>query len=197
MIAVAHLGAQTPTELTRIRPESSLLRTIVVSAFERSALFRSLVDRIEQSDVVVHLTCAQFSSLTLSGRTLLVAATPPVRYLRVQIRCHQPTQLVVEIVAHELQHVFEIASTPTVIDDRSFGTLYRTIGFPTNPLNRDEQFETTAALEAGARVRTEFIRQSAPVATAASLGRDRPAADAFNLRLTDGASARAAPINAQ
>src|SRR6266446_1284036 len=86
-IAGAPLAAQAQTDLERIRPESSLLRSIVATAFDRSALFRSLVDRIEQSDVVVHLTCAQFSSLTLRGRTMLVAATPSMRYLRVQIQC--------------------------------------------------------------------------------------------------------------
>jgi hypothetical protein len=197
MIAGTQLAAQTPTDLIRIRPESSLLRTVVAAAFDRSAIFRSLIDRIDHSDVVVHLTCEQFSSPTLNGRTVLVAATPFVRYLRVQIRCHQPTQLLVGIVAHELQHVVEIASTPRVIDDRSFGALYRTIGFATDEGDRVEQFETTAAQTVGARVQAEFARRPAPVTIAASLERDRPATDALASVPTDGVSAgprRAAPV---
>jgi hypothetical protein len=179
IIAVAHLSAQTPTaDLARIRPESSLLRAVVATTFDRSATFRSLVDRIEHSDVIVHLTCEQFSSLTLTGRTVLVTATAHVRYLRAQILCHQPTQLVVGIVAHELQHVAEIASMPNVIDNRSFGTLFRAIGFATRDSFSGQQFETTAALDVGERVREEWSRRPGPIFLATSLGLDPSRADA-------------------
>ena len=50
MIAGTQLAAQTPTDLIRIRPESSLLCTVVAAAFDRSAIFRSLIDRIDHSD---------------------------------------------------------------------------------------------------------------------------------------------------
>jgi hypothetical protein len=192
IIAVAHLSARTPTaDLTRIRSKSSLLRSVVATTFDRSATFRSLVDRIEHSDVIVHLTCEQFSNLTLNGRTVLVTDTAHVRYLRVQIRCHQTAQFLVGIVAHELQHVAEIASMPNVIDDRSFGTLFRAIGFTTRDSFSGQQFETTAALDVGERVREEWSRQPGPIALAASLGLDPSRADAQASLPPDGAPARA------
>lgn len=112
-IAIARPAAQSHTDLKRVRTESSFLQAVVSTALDRSVLFQSLIDQIERSDVIAHLTCVQFSSETLSGRTVLVAAPAAVRYLRVEVRCHQLMPPLVGIVAHELQHVVEIASAPS------------------------------------------------------------------------------------
>jgi len=144
----------------RIRPESGLLTSAMTTAFERSATFRSLVERIEQSDVIVHLTCSRFKSGTLAGQTLLGSAGPAVRYVRVQVLCELPQPALVGILAHELQHVVEIASTPSVVDNKSFARLFSTIGFSTCLSLGREQFETTAARAAGERVRSELIHSS-------------------------------------
>jgi hypothetical protein len=95
-------------DLERIRPESPVLKAVMATALERSATFRSLVERIERSDLIVYVTCSQFESVTLAGRTLLASARPGVRYVRVQILCQQSQPALVSIVAHELQHVVEI-----------------------------------------------------------------------------------------
>lgn len=145
--------------LQRIRPEPTLT-TVVDRAVERSPTFRLIVERIEQSDVIVHLTCSNFASLLLAGRTALVSKGPDVRYLRVQVLCSQGQPALVTIVAHELQHVVEIASTPDVVDDRSFVRLFSTIGFSTCISTGQEQFETDAALATGDRVREEFLHPS-------------------------------------
>jgi hypothetical protein len=176
LLAVAPLSAQTETDVPRLRPQGSLLRHVVSTAFARSATFRALVDRIEHSDVIVHLTCEAFSRPSLRGRTALVSSSPSVRYLRIQVRCQEQTQPLVAIVAHELQHVAEIAATPRVIDDRSFATLFRAIGFATGGPFGCEQFETSDALDMEARVRAEWRRQPAPTGVTASLGLDRRAA---------------------
>jgi hypothetical protein len=146
--------------LERIRTESTQLATVLDRAVERSPTFRLIVERIEQSDVIVHLTCSNFRSLLLAGRTVLVSEGPAVRYLRVQILCSQGEPALVTIVAHELQHVLEIASTPDVVDDRSFVRLFRAIGFSTCQSTGPEQFETTAAIATGHRVRAEFLHPS-------------------------------------
>ena len=144
-------------DLKRIRTESPTLAKVMTGAFDRSATFRSLVERIEQSDAIVYLTCEQFDETTLSGRTALMAARPGVRYLRVQIRCQQLDQALAAIVAHELQHVVEIATTASVVDQRSFARLFSEIGFAVCRSPRSEQFETSAALRTGERVRSELI----------------------------------------
>jgi hypothetical protein len=144
----------------RIRPESALLTSAMTTAFERSATFRSFVERIEQSDVIVHLTCGRFKSGTLAGQTSLGSAGPAVRYVRVQVLCELSQPVLVGILAHELQHVVEIASTPSVVDNKSFARLFSTIGFSTCLSVGREQFETSAAMAAGERVRSEFIHSS-------------------------------------
>jgi hypothetical protein len=144
----------------RIRSESALLTSVIQTGFERSASFRSLVERIEQSDVIVHLTCSRFKSSSLAGQTLLASAGPDVRYLRVQINCQQADLALLSVVGHEMQHVVEIASTPSVVDDKSFARLFRTIGFSTCLGSEPDRFETSAALAAGERVRAEYFHYS-------------------------------------
>ena len=144
-----------------IRPEAPMLKTAIATALEGSPTFRSIVEHIDGSDVIVHMTCGYFKSATMAGRTMLSSAGPDVRYVRVQILCDQSPQAIVAIVAHELQHVAEIASAPAVVDDHSFGRLYRKIGFPTCLSAETNQFETAAAVEAGRQVRTEVRQYSA------------------------------------
>ena len=92
-----------------IRPEAPMLKTAIETALEGSPTFRSIVERIDGSDVIVHMTCGYFKSATMAGRTMLSSAGPDVRYVRVQILCDQSPQVLLAIVAHELQHAAEIA----------------------------------------------------------------------------------------
>lgn len=150
----------------RIRSESELLTKAFTTAYQRSPTFRSIVERIEASDVIVHLTCGHFKSVRIAGQTQFVVAGPAARYLRVQILCEQQPPSLVAIVAHELQHVLEIASTPSVVDDRSFARLFTSIGFSNCLSRQSDQFETPAAVAAGERVRAELLHSSASVALA-------------------------------
>ena len=149
-----------------IRPEAPMLKTAMASALEGSPTFRSIVERIDDSDVIVHMTCGYFKSATMAGRTMLSSAGPDFRYVRVQILCDQSPQALVAIVAHELQHAAEIASARAVVDDNSFGRWYRKIGFPTCLSPETNQFETAAAVEAGRRVRAEVRQHSTATAQA-------------------------------
>jgi hypothetical protein len=154
-------------DFERIRPEAPMLKTAVATAREGSPTFRSIVERIDGSDVIVHMTCGYFKSATMAGRTMLSSAGPDFRYVRVQILCDQSPQALLAIVAHELQHAAEIASARAVVDDNSFGRLYRKIGFPTCLSPEPNQFETAAAVEAGRRVRAEVRQYSASSTQAA------------------------------
>ena len=140
----------------RIRVESGRLRTELAHVIDRSPTLRGIVGQIEQSDVIVHVTCEHFVSVTLEGRTVWGSAGPDVRYVRVQIDCMLPDQRLVTILGHELQHVAEIAAAPDVVDTRSFTRLFKTIGFSCR-VRWPEQFETAQALAAGERVRQEYL----------------------------------------
>ena len=145
--------------MNRVRSESGLLRAMMATAASQSQTFRSLLERIQESDVIVHVMCHRFDDRRLSGLTMLAYVHPGVRYLRVQVNCHQADLLLVAILAHELQHVVEIASSAFVVDEESFKRLFTAIGFQCRSPGR-EQFETMAAIEMGDRVRKEYTIQS-------------------------------------
>lgn len=92
---------------------------------------RLILDGLEQSNVIVYVTCEQFRTVTIEGRTLWVVARAGARYLRVRIDCQVPVQRLVRILAHELEHAGEVAGVTGVIDDSGFARLFPTIGFRT------------------------------------------------------------------
>jgi len=107
----------------------------------------------------VYLTCHQFATHVVSGRTMFSEASGGTRYLRVQVDCMLPRANLVMLLAHELQHVAEVADAPHVVDVRSFGKLFGSIGYVSCDGYRTEQYETNAALAAGERVREEFLHR--------------------------------------
>jgi hypothetical protein len=142
-------------DMKRIRTDSAYLQVLVADAGDRSPTLRAIIQQIEASDVIVHVTCEHLNSATLQGRTMWASASPGVRYLRVQVECMISRLELVAILGHELQHVAEIAAASDVVDRRSFARLYSTIGFSTCRIA--EQYETNGAIRAGERVRQEFV----------------------------------------
>lgn len=142
-------------DLKHVRTEVSYLHTVFEHAVSRSSTLSTIVERIDRSNVIAYVTCEHFISVTIEGRTMWVAAVHDVRYVRVQVDCLLPRHRLVAILGHELQHVAEVAAAPDVVDVRSFGRLFGSIGF--SICHFVEQFETPAAIEAGERVRREVF----------------------------------------
>src|SRR5437870_476100 len=142
-------------DMKRIRTDSTYLQTVVADAADRSPTLRAIVQQINASNVIVHVTCEHLNSSMLQGRTMWVSSVAGVRYLRVQVECMLTRPELVAILGHELQHVAEIAAAADVVDRRSFARLFNTIGFST--CHFPEPYETPGALRAGDRVRQEFV----------------------------------------
>lgn len=142
-------------ERSRVRTESAYLHAVLAEATERSSTVSTLIDRIQTSNVIAHLECGHFTSLTLQGRTIFVLAKSDVRFVRVQINCGLARPDLMAIIGHELQHVAEIAGAPDVVDQPSFVRLLRAIGFARNGTPQEE-YETEAALQAKERVSREI-----------------------------------------
>jgi hypothetical protein len=145
----------------RIRTESTYVHAVLSDASRRSPILLTLVQRIAESNVIVYVTCERFDTTALDGRTIWGSASADVRYLRVQVNCMLSRPRLVAILAHELQHVAEVAAVPDVVDVRSFARLFRVIGYSTCWRGTSEQFETAAALAAGDRVRDEYLHRRA------------------------------------
>jgi hypothetical protein len=150
--------------LQRVRTDSRYLRLVMASGIERSPTFRQIVDRLEQSDVIVEIQCGQFAGSILAGRTVLLAAQPTVRYLLVEIACPMTSVPALHIVAHELRHALEIADASWVVDGPTLAKLYQDIGYPSHGPTTESygQFETADALDAGERVHHELFHPGDP-----------------------------------
>ena len=146
--------------LIRIRTESKYLQAVLSEAGSRSATFRALALKIDASNVITYVMCEHFSSRLLAGRTALGHTNDQARYVRVQVDCMLPRITLIAILGHELQHVAEIAAARDVVDSRSFARLFQTIGYLTcHSWSSPEKYETDGALEAGERVREEYLHR--------------------------------------
>jgi hypothetical protein len=150
--------------MERVRTDTPHLRLLIAAGIERSPTFHGIIDRLEQSDLIVELQCGRFAESTLAGRTVFLSAQPTVRYVLVEINCPMTSVPALGTIGHELAHALEIASAPWVVDGETLARLYEQIGFPSRGTNNCgyEQYETADALEAGARVHHELFHPSEP-----------------------------------
>jgi hypothetical protein len=144
-----------------VRTFDSKLNALMTEAARRSPFFRTLVGRLNRSNVFVYVETRLLPG-HLSGRLTFIGGGQPWRYLRVEIECRQSTVDQVAALGHELQHAVEIADRTAAIDPISIRALYRTIGFAVDDSGR--RFESEGARAAGNRVRKDWF--SSPIGTA-------------------------------
>jgi hypothetical protein len=140
---------------TRLRPQSPRVARWIADGMARSATFRDLVARIEASDVIVYLETQPALGQGLSACLTWMGGTPQARYLRASVRPDLSARDALAMIAHELQHVVELIDHPTVQSERGLTDLYQRIGHRTGTTG--DRWDTTAALKAGDRVRTELL----------------------------------------
>jgi hypothetical protein len=121
-----------------------------------SPTLQRLVDRLESSDVVVYLTFDRGMAPNTAGRTTLMATVPGRRYLRISIDRRNFGCQRLAILGHELQHAVEIADAAAAIDQEGVASLYRTIGFRSDP-GCEACFDSRLAIETGRRVQREAL----------------------------------------
>jgi hypothetical protein len=130
------------------------LASLILDGVRLSPAFRSLVDQLDRSRLIVHVEYRLLPS-SVWARTMLVASRRGWRYVRIQIDYRLAALDRLMMIGHELQHAVEIAESPTAVDPRSVEELYRRIGFPTDLDGRT--FETLAARERGNTIRREVL----------------------------------------
>ena len=137
-----------------VRTIDSKLNALIANGAHRSPMFRTLLDRLNRSTVIVYVEDRLLPG-QLSGRlTLIGGGQRGWRYLRIEIECRQSTVDQIAALGHELQHAVEIADAGAAADQASIRALYGTIGFATDDSRR--HFESGAAKDAGNRVRREL-----------------------------------------
>jgi hypothetical protein len=149
-----------------VRSTDAIVLAALARGRARSETFRGLVDRLEASDVIVHVERRQ-GGRRPSGFTQFIAATRHVRSLRITLAADEASDATAALLGHELRHALEIAQAPAVIDESSYREHYREIGQAScGPPHWC--VDTAAAVHAGARMYAELRagRRSARLAAA-------------------------------
>jgi len=120
----------------------------------RSPTFASLRATLEATDVFVYVQTVTHMKPNLDGRLTFLSSTGKYRYLSIEVRASLPLNDLLSAIAHELQHAVEVAGSVDVRDSRSMGTFYERIGVSRGART---SFDTAAARETGARVRSELL----------------------------------------
>lgn len=152
----AALVAAAPPPLAHVRPQEERVTRLLRDGAARSATLRSLVDRIEGSDVIVYLELNPRMKSNLNGMLTWMTRAGNVRYLRASISSHLGADQMIATIAHELQHVLEVTEDNSVHDESSLVALYRRIGRQ-NGTSSPSRWETVAAQQTGFQVRRELI----------------------------------------
>lgn len=151
------IGGAASAEFPRVRVMDVGVLELFVSGRVKSATFRALADRLERSDVIVHVEGSLPTARSdIAGTLRFVAAAGGYRYLRITVAAHLPRNRAVAMLGHELQHALEVADDPSVVDLASFESLYRRIGdhcTDTGPIRR---FDTHAARDVERRISREL-----------------------------------------
>ena len=165
LVTSATAFANGPTGEVRLRPQDSRLELAIKEGARRSATFKSLVDRIESSNVIVYVAINPVMKSNLSGMLTWMTRTGNFRYLRASISTDLSFDQTIATVAHELQHAVEVIEDEGVTDEKTLVALYRRIGRQ-NSSASPARWETEAAQEAGYRVRRELGTPATSVARA-------------------------------
>ncbi len=147
------LGAM-PVTTARLRPQSSRIRAWLAHGREHSPTVRALADRVERSDVVVYLELDWTPEAGVLACVTWMSAAPGVRYLRVSMRADLRLSDGVAMLAHELQHVVEVADHLDVRSNDELTALYQRIGHRAGSSGR--AWDTLAALRAGDLARRDL-----------------------------------------
>lgn len=147
------LPSTTADRLPNIRTSNVFLADLIAHAQEHSPTLARMVERVEQSDVIIYFEGVPKFEGSLRGCIHFVGAAGAHRYVRAQIKMMMNRYDIVASLAHELQHAIEIAAHPWVRDEPTLAELYRHIGH-----ERDvRRFETDEAQTAGRAVRSEVL----------------------------------------
>ncbi len=108
---------------------------------ERSAIARTLIQQIESSNVIVHIESSAYMPDGLGGTTRFVTSRGGYRYVRITLAAGLPLRHRGAILAHELQHAWEVArSTATGLEELK--RLFQHEGH-----REGQYYETRAAVE--------------------------------------------------
>jgi hypothetical protein len=143
--------------VARVRPATDFERRVIAEGVCGSATFRTLVDAIRHSDLIVYVSMRPIRDRTIDGRLDFLSATPTDRVLRAVFGWPLDRESRIAVLGHELHHAVEVAGAPEIRTARAFTAYFRTHGHPSGT----DRYETAAAQRAELQIRQELARAPA------------------------------------
>jgi hypothetical protein len=139
----------------RIRPSDGRVAAVMVDGLRRSPTLRAMVEQIEQGDVIVYLeTRPSLRKDQLSGMLTWLTATPAFRYVRVSLNPELARNSAIAALGHELQHVLEVVSDPSIVSNASMESFYQRHGVSMRRQNNG--WDSLRARDVGDEVRRDL-----------------------------------------
>jgi len=136
-----------------IRGDGSAIQLLIDRGMERSGTFRELAARLDGSDVTVYVRYSRCGG-GVPACLLWASAAGGVRRLLVKVDgVGRPQNDLIALLAHELQHANEVASSPSIRDLASFQEVFAARGWRSG-----DGFETAEAKAITRRVTAELSR---------------------------------------
>jgi hypothetical protein len=144
---------------TQVRTTDQRLARLLNEGVRNSPTLRALVERLNDSDVVVYVRCDVMPPLGIAGRLSFVGTGGGYRYVLVRVSYLHSHAQQLAILGHELQHAVEVAETPAIVDPESLAREYSgNVGFATfTAPNSRQTYNSLAANDVGNRVLMEMI----------------------------------------
>jgi hypothetical protein len=134
------------------------LNRLVDAAIDRSQTLASLVERLEETDIIVHVDRVMTLPRGLRAHIAFAGASGPARYLRIEISRTLNDKDTVATLAHELQHAVEIGDAQEVRSDAGVCALYHRIGDE----RAWQRYESNEADAIGRQVHVELTEPHQP-----------------------------------
>lgn len=164
VLAAVQAGAD-PVETvpSHVRPLRGWIARVIAEARPLSPTLDRQLRQVAAERLIVYVDALSDRHASYDGRLSFVGAAGGYRFMRIELR-HLPGASTAAVLAHELQHVLEVADSE-VRTRPQFEALYRTIGVVETGSN-GRRYDTAAAVASGMAAMREL-------AGAASAARER------------------------
>ena len=151
MVMVLAAASETfAAEPGRVRADDPSLAALIAETAGRSATFRQMLEALESKDGVVYVLRGRCGHGVRACLDFLVVAGPN-RLLLITLDDRDTDAQAMGSLGHELRHVLEVLAEPTVTSAATMSVFYHRTA-----MRRGNEFETSAAILAGDRVREEL-----------------------------------------
>lgn len=147
----------------RVRPYDGRSAAFLLEGLRRSATMRTIVDQLEERDLIVYIRMQPSLGRRWAGSLTWVAGTARFRYVQIALNPQLRGVSAIAALGHELHHALEVANEPSIVSPATLNDHYRRHGIMMTA--HSNGWDTEAARVAGDDVLREVATTSAALET--------------------------------